>query len=264
MLKPKKLNIMTTTTRIGKTGPPMRLIFEIHPLMADYDKRKAGHPVTLALAVFRGMAGNKPVGDTPANWPEKERQESGAGLPRQVGKLASQLTPREQTRESLVLSVNATLKIPVEHWRPENRAAEIKKVADALAQIGEVDGLSVKPGMSYGAPPHPDACQVCGWVHDPGFTQIKTNHDETIVLGGRLPEIVALVHHAHERGLAGLSTKDEALHKVCAGYRHPCKAFADLNHRRDYQTLFDTRKRGFLSLRGANGINRNKSQSNPE
>jgi hypothetical protein len=49
-----------------------------------------------------------------------------------------------------------------------------------------------------------------------------------------------------------------------AGYRHPCKAFADLNHRRDYQTLFDTRKRGFLSLRGANGINRNKSQSNPE
>lgn len=164
----------------------------------------------------------------------------------------------------MILSVNSTLKIPVEHWQPENRSAEIKRVADALAQIGEVNGLCVESGKSLAAAPPLGACPVCGWIHDARFTQINTGQDGVITLGGVLPDIVALVHAAHDRGLSGLSTKDDGLVAACGGYKHPCKAFDDLNHRRDYQVLFDTRKRGFISLRRANGINRNKSESNPE
>ena len=84
------------------------------------------------------------------------------------------------------------------------------------------------------------------------------------MLRGILPEIVALVHEAHEKGLPALSTKDDKLIEVCGGYKHPCKAFDDLRHRNDYKILFDTRKRGFISLRGAVGISRNKSEAGPE
>ena len=108
------------------------------------------------------------------------------------------------------------------------------------------------------------SCPVCCWIHDAGFTQIRVNQDGVITLGGILPDIVALVHCAHEKGLAGLSTKDDELLKICGGYRNPCKAFDDLNHRNDYKTLFETHKRGFISLHGAVGKNRNKSESNPE
>ena len=66
----------------------MGLIFEIHPLIADYDQKKAYHRVVVGLAVFREMVGNEPVGDTPARWAKKERQEFWECLLREVGKLA--------------------------------------------------------------------------------------------------------------------------------------------------------------------------------
>jgi len=79
--------------------------------------------------------------------------------------------------------------------------------------------------------------------------QIDTGQPVNIVLNGRLPQIVATVHRAHEQGHAGLDIKDAELQKSCGGYHHPCKAFNDLKHRHDYKTLFDTRQRGRLSLR---------------
>jgi hypothetical protein len=42
------------------------------------------------------------------------------------------------------------------------------------------------------------------------------------------------------------------------------RPFDDLNRRNEYKQLFDTRKRGLISLRGAFGRNRNKSESGPE
>ena len=109
-----------------------------------------------------------------------------------------------------------------------------------------------------------EACPVCGWIHDAGLTQIKIAGADPISLSGLLPDIVRLVHRAHEKGLAGVSTKDDTLVKICGGYKHPCKAFDDLNQRAAYKLLFDTSRRGFISLRGAVGRNRNKSESNPE
>ena len=245
----------------------MGLVFEIHPLIADYDQKKAYHPVVVGLAVLNGNArlvGGAVVQDTPAKWPKSDREEFWEGLLRKLEELTGLLIPKTESQESVILSVNSTLKIPVDHWRPENRSAEIKKLADALAQIGEVDGLKVESAQTVGGAHLQDVCPVCGWIHDAGFTQIKTNQDAVILLGGILPDIVALVHRAHEKGFTGLSTKDEQLLKICAGYRHPCKAFDDLKHRDDYKKLFDTRKRGFISLRGALGISRNKSEIGPE
>ena len=241
------------------------LVFEIHPLIADYDEMKAYHPVVVGLAVLRQVVGNDLVGDTPSNWTKSDREEFWEGLLREVEKITSLLVPKTESRESVILSVNSMLKIPIEHWQPENRSAEIKKVADALAQIGELAQLNVESTKSLQGAHRQVDCPVCGWIHDAGFTQIKTNQEQVITLGGILPDIVALIHCAHEKGLAaGLSTKDDKLLKICGGYGNPCKAFDDLKHRNDYKSLFNTRKRGFISLRGANGINRNKSEAGPE
>ena len=245
----------------------MGLVFEIHPLIADYDQKKAYHPVVVGLAVLNGNArlvGGEVVQDTPAKWPRSDREEFWEGLLREMKKLTGLLIPKSESQESVILSVNSTLKIPVDHWRPENRSAEIKKLADALAQIGELAQLNVESAKSIADVHRQAVCPVCGWMHDAGFTQIKASQDEVITLGGLLPDIVALVHRAHEKGFTGVSTKDEQLLKICAGYRHPCKAFDDLKRRDEYQRLFDTRKRGFISLRGALGINRNKSETGPE
>jgi hypothetical protein len=243
----------------------MGLIFEIHPLIADYDKREAYHPVVVGLAIFRRLfVGDDPAKGTPAEWPQSDREEFWQALLRAVEKLPGMLIPKTENQQSVILSVNSTLKIPAEHWQPENRSADIKKVADALSQFGELDGFDVKQAKSISAEDRSDVCLICSWIHDAGFTQIKISDDKVVTLGGILPDIVALVHRAHEKGLPGLSTKDEELLKTCGGYKHPCKAFDDLNHRNDYKILFETRKRGFISLHGALGINRIKSEAGPE
>jgi hypothetical protein len=221
----------------------------------------------VGLAVLNGNArvvDGEIVQETPAKWTKSDREEFWEGLLSKLGELTGLLIPKTESQESVILSVNSTLKIPAEHWRPENRSAEMKKMADALGQFGELDQFNVESSNSIGDAHRQDVCPVCGWIHDAGFTQIKTNQDEVIMLGGILPDIVALIHGAHEKGLPALSTKDEKLLRLCGGYRNPCKAFDDLKHRNDYKRLFDTRKRGFITLRGAVGFNRNKSEADSE
>ncbi len=245
----------------------MGLVFEIHPLMADYDQKKAYHPITVGLAVLNGNArlvGGELVQDTPAEWPKRDRQEFWEGLLREMDQLTGLLIPQTESQESVILSVNAQLKVPAEWWRPENRSALLKGILDAQAQAGEVVGISVQPAGSPPAIPPPAACAVCGWQHDAGFTQVRLDEVEVVCLRGVLPDIVALVHRAHENGFPSLSTKDEKLLRVCGGYRHPCKAFDDLKQQVAYKQLFDTSRRGFISLRGAVGRNRNKSEARPE
>ncbi len=243
------------------------LVFQIFPLIADYDQKKAYHSVVVGLAVLNGNArlvDGDVVQDTPAQWPKRDREEFWEGFLRELDKLTGRMVPKTDSQESVILSVNSTLKIPVDHWHPENRSTTMKKVMDALAKIGEVDGIEINPTPSTANPNRQAGCPVCGWIHDAGFTQIRTSQDEIITLGGILPDIVTLVHQAHAKGLPSMSTKDAGLVKVCGGYTHPCKAFDDLKHRDDYKRLFDTRKRGFISLRGALGIIRNKSEADPE
>ncbi len=242
----------------------MGLVFEIHPLIADYDKKNAYHSVVVGLAVLRQTIGGELVGETPADWSKTDREQFWQELYRTVDKRTDLLIPKTESKQSVILSVNSKIKIPIEHWQPENRSAEMKKITDALDQIGEIDALHIEPVKNYGNDSFEDACPVCNWIHDTGFTQIIIKPDQVITLTGILPEIVALVHNAHATGFPAVSSKDEKLLVLCGGYNNPCKAFDDLNHRNDYKLLFDTRKRGFISLRGANGINRNKSEPHSE
>lgn len=93
-------------------------------------------------------------------------------------------------------------------------------------------------------------CLVCGWQHDANFTRVVIPGSKEIVLRGVMSEIVACVHQAHARGLAHLDIKDDRLLGKCGGYRHPCKAFNDLGESKAYKALFDTSRRGYLTLRG--------------
>ena len=102
---------------------------------------------------------------------------------------------------------------------------------------------------------------VCGWIHDAEFTQLRLKDGQTITLSGALPDIVRVVHRAHERGFVRVSTKAGELQRACGGYHHPSKAFDDLNQRASYKILFDRSWRGFISLQGVAGLGRNQSRN---
>ncbi len=181
-----------------------------------------------------------------------------------IMKMKEMLISKDNHQKSIILPVNSKLKIPAEWWQPENRSATIKSMADIQGRVGEIIEFSIGQPDSVLSSSHQKTCNVCRWVHDVGFTQIKMNNDKVISLGGVLPNIVAAVHRAHENGLPALSTKDPSLLRICGSYDHPSKAFDDLKHGEDYKTLF-ARKRGFISLYGATGINpERKSESNSE
>ena len=50
------------------------LVFEIHPLIIDCDRRKAYHPVTVGLAFEHKIVRGNLVSFTPAKWPKKDRE----------------------------------------------------------------------------------------------------------------------------------------------------------------------------------------------
>ncbi len=244
----------------------MGLIFEIHPLIADYDQKKAYHPVVVGLAVLNGNArlvDGEVVQDTPADWPKADREKFWEELLAAVEKVAVELIPKAEAEDSVILSVNSQIKVPASCWHPEHRSATIKQIADLHSAVGKLEDFSVRPagnGVPQLAQP---PCRVCGWIHDAEFTQMKRDGSEAITLSGRLPDIVRVVHRAHEKRFERLSTKDGELLKVCGSYRHPSKAFDDLKRPKEYKLIFDTRY-GFISIRGAVGMIRNKSESNPE
>jgi hypothetical protein len=242
----------------------MSLVFQIHPLIADYDKKKAYHPITIGLFIVPEFSDRDVVTWTPADWPKNDRELFWDMLLREIGRTMNSLIPKTESQDSIILSVNSKIKIPAAWWRPENRGEAIKRITDLQSQAGDLTGISVQLAESGLENSKTEACPVCGWIHDRGFTQIKTDSREAISLAGILPEIVSLVHRAHEKGFTGLSTKDDALLEVCGGYMNPCQAFDDLNRRDEYKRLFDTRRRGFISLRGIAGRNRNKSEARPE
>jgi hypothetical protein len=240
------------------------LVFQVHPLVADYDRRKAYHRITVGLFFEPKISGKEVIVHTPEKWPKRDRMAFWNDLFQAVDRLIEELIPKREAEESIILTVNSKIKVPAHRWRSDKRGETIRQLADAYAGAGELVDFQVGTSLSGGDPQVPAACAVCGWRHDAGFTQIQIPGHEVVSLAGVLPGIVRLVHDAHEKGFPGLSTKNDALLDACGGYRHPCKAFDDLKRRHEYQLLFDTRRRGFISLRGAAGRTRNKSEASPE
>lgn len=231
----------------------MSLVFVIEPLTVDYNERKAYHSITVGLAFYPEEKAGGITAFKPANWPASDQQEFWEGLLKKIDEIATGLIPKPEAEESVILSVNSQLKVPADCWKPENRSATIKQIADLQSAAGELQGFSVELAGLLGRQQLTGSCGVCGWVHDQAFTQMVRTGAGPITLSGILPDIVRLVHQAHEKGLAGLSTKDETLVRICGGYRHPCKAFDNLKQSTSYKLIFDTRRRGSISIRGAVG-----------
>jgi hypothetical protein len=200
------------------------------------------------------MESSEIVEESPVAWPHSDKEKFWEGLFNEIGKMAEILISQTKIQESVILPVSSKLKIPAQWWQPENRSATMKLIADVQGKIGEIIEFAVGPSDNIGSKTIQKCCNVCQWMHDVGFTQIKVSNDKVISLGGVLPNIFAAVHRAHESGLPALSTKDPELQRICGSYKHPSKAFDDLKHGEDYKILF-FRRRGFISLRGAAGIN---------
>lgn len=145
--------------------------------------------------------------------------------------------PPSQASGPQFIRLNLSVDVPLDAVASKDLAAPVKEFVQKITQLG--GRLPTDRGGT---------CPVCGWIHDADFTLINLGDGEIIHLGGVLPNIVSLVHKSHANGLGGMSTKDAALLRACSSYLHPSKAFHSLKHSSDYQRLFNTRKRGFLSL----------------
>ena len=161
--------------------------------------------------------------------------------------------------EAVAMRVTVELTASALVWESGIGARPARIITNALSQIGQVTKYTVEKiedekGIGK-------RCAVCAWLHDYSFTQILDGKGAVISLRGRLPGIVRVVHQAHEKGFSELSTKNEDLVGACGGYHNPCKAFDDLKRRSDYKQLFDTSRRGFISLRRAVGINRKPARN---
>lgn len=227
----------------------MSLIFQIHPLITDHLEERAYHPITIGLHFMPDVSGHEVVFENPAKWPTKDRAAFWEGLFQALDKLFRQLLPKEESEDSVILTVNAQLKIPASHWKPESTGGTMKMIAEALAQAGEVGHIQVQK-KGWAQQQERKRCAVCGFTHDHAFTQILGASQEPITLAGVLPDIVRCVHGAHEKGFSRLSTKDEGLLRTCGKYGHPSKAFYDRGQSAAYKVLFDTSRRGFMALRG--------------
>lgn len=225
------------------------LIFQIHPLVIDFDETQAYFPLTVGLHFPPQFDGKDWFESDPSEWHRKDRDQFWKELFEALDTFVDKLVPKNEIEDSLVIRVNAELKIPTSLWKSSNQKKFLNSIFGALAGPAEVTSLHVQ---EVGA--HCDKagvhCQVCGWVHDQGLTQFLRPDGFSFSISGVLPDIVRCVHSAHSKGLPRLSTKDDALLKTCGGYSHPSKAFYDLRQSEAYRALFDTSRRGFIALRG--------------
>ncbi len=227
----------------------LRLIFQIHPLITNHDEERARHPITVGLFFEPKVSGRRVTFPQPGRWPQEVREKFWEELFAALTNFAKELIPKKEIERSVILEFHGQLKIPAEHWSPQKRGDVMKMIMDSLSAGGEVTRLDVR-SPDAGSLPQSDACATCGWTHDRGFMEIRVPGYERFSLPGVLPDIVRCVHNTHEKGVARLGMKDETLVKACGGYFHPSKAFYDLGQRDAYRVLFNTSRRGFISLRG--------------
>jgi hypothetical protein len=89
----------------------LSLIFQIAPLIADYDQKKAYHPITVGLFIEPRVVENNIITTTPAEWPRADRQILWRQILQEVDTLTSQLIPKQEVQASIILLVNDGLEI---------------------------------------------------------------------------------------------------------------------------------------------------------
>lgn len=82
------------------------LIFEIQPLIVDYDARKAYHAVTVGLAFEHKLVGNNIVSITPDNWPRRDQEAFWNEILHGVDECKERLIPANELISSIILMHN--------------------------------------------------------------------------------------------------------------------------------------------------------------
>jgi hypothetical protein len=122
----------------------MSLVFQIHPLTIDYERKKAYHSITVGLFIMPEIVGDEIVTTTPASWPKNDQETLWRELFQEVVKLTDLRIPKAESQTSEILSINAQIEIPLASSHPEERNAAQKKVLEALSQTGRVREISMK------------------------------------------------------------------------------------------------------------------------
>ena len=122
----------------------MSLIFQIHPLTIEYERKKAYHSITVGLFIAPEIIEGEIVTTTPAGWPKNDQETLWHELFQEVVKLTDHFIPKAESQTSAILSINAQIEIPLASSSPEERNAAQKKVLEALSQTGRVREISMK------------------------------------------------------------------------------------------------------------------------
>ncbi len=144
------INNLIDIKRIGISGDingrkiEMSLIFQIHPLIATYDEKKAYHPITVGLFIEPQIVGNDIIERTPSDWPKSDRETLWQELLQEIDKISDRLIPKTESQTSEIFLINAKLEIPIASSNPEERNAAIKKIFENLSQAGQVQQISVQ------------------------------------------------------------------------------------------------------------------------
>ncbi len=120
------------------------LLFHIHPLVADYDKKEAYHRITVGLFIPPQILGGEIIEINPSDWSRKKRGYLWAGMFQEVEKLSDILIPKAESQTSAIILVNAQLEIFVPSDSPEEKNAAIKKVTESLLRVGQLKKLNIE------------------------------------------------------------------------------------------------------------------------
>jgi hypothetical protein len=122
----------------------LSLVFQIHPLIANYDEKKAYHPIFVGLLIQPKDINNNLATINPATWSKGDRDILWKELLTEIEKLTERFIPRAETQTSEIITINAQLEIPVPASNPEAKNRAISSILETITQAGQVREFSIK------------------------------------------------------------------------------------------------------------------------
>lgn len=139
------------------------VIFQIHPLVVDVPSKVAYYPLTVGLLIVPGGATEAEEYEElmsepwaqPKNWSKKDQCAFWDLLLNEFDKAINEFFPDRQAQIEKIVTVSATLGIPVKHSDTENANEAMEKVTTALLKTGRVLEVSCR-AVGSGAPSRAD------------------------------------------------------------------------------------------------------------
>lgn len=120
------------------------LVFQIHPLIADYDSKEAYHSITVGLVTSVPDESGVRVLESPAKWPRKDRMALWQELLAVLDTLTGQLIPKPQTQASKIFQFNGELEIPPGICPSGRENEHLQQLVKTLCESGNLRKFSHK------------------------------------------------------------------------------------------------------------------------